>query len=767
MIETNKALKFLENFSIITVGQSKVPNFLWKVCQSKKMSAQDFVKYYEYRGGLKKSDGTEIEPTTNFGIVTGFEDLEVIDVDLKVFSTTSEKLNFWNEMLSLLKEAIFDFDEKFVIYRTQKEGYHILYKSKRVEGNLKLSVLKGHKQAIVETRGVGGYVFAYPEKQVSEKSYFDIQYISDEDRESIMRVSKSFHYTEPKPEVIPVKIKKEFASDGKTPWDDFNDQNNVWDIVSSEFSLIKDTKDRLFIKRIGAESAHSGYIYKNDNLMFLHSTGTIYPHEKQLSPYACFAFKYHNGDFSAAAKDLYEQGFGDRLKKAIKETEEKIEINEDLINDYFINKDDLKFPLEVFPKYYQNYILECNDKLNSIVDFMGCSLLWVTSVCVGNSFDIKVLNGWHVNPTLWISLVGKAGSGKTPSINQTIKPLEKKNAQRIKNYIKKNDAFKRYEILSKKEKEEVPEVTKPLKQQFIANDITLEALVQLHEHVPSGVGIFKDELAGWFKDMNKYREGSDLEFWLSSWSGKSASLVRVTRDDSFIESPFMPVLGGIQPSIFNGVYTEEKKDNGFMDRMLISYPETSVPEHLNRNQLSQEAIDWYDNTIVSLYDKMNSLIEKDSDGGIIKSTAVLSEGAFEVWDKKFSEMSRIQNSEDENEYFKSMYPKQKDYIPRFAFLLHVLDSHQNDINNISYISKEAMEGACKLSDYFVAMAKKSKIEGNHKSKLMKNIKEGASTLDKVREAYRLDPDFNRTELAELLGVSRRTIINNVNKVLEK
>src|SRR5690554_5061386 len=108
MLETNKALKFLDHFSVITVGQSKVPNFLWKVCQAKKMSAKDFVKYYEYKGGIIKKDGTEIEPTTNFGIVTGFEDLEVVDVDLKVFSTTSEKTKFWDELISLLREAIFE-----------------------------------------------------------------------------------------------------------------------------------------------------------------------------------------------------------------------------------------------------------------------------------------------------------------------------------------------------------------------------------------------------------------------------------------------------------------------------------------------------------------------------------------------------------------------------------------------------------------------------------------------------------------------------------
>ena len=65
---------------------------------------------------------------------------------------------------------------------------------------------------------------------------------------------------------------------------------------------------------------HSGIIYKSENLLWLFSTGTIYPHEKQISPYVAFTYKYHNGDFSVSAKDLYNQGFGDRLKKELEET---------------------------------------------------------------------------------------------------------------------------------------------------------------------------------------------------------------------------------------------------------------------------------------------------------------------------------------------------------------------------------------------------------------------------------------------------------------
>ena len=51
-----------------------------------------------------------------------------------------------------------------------------------------------------------------------------------------------------------------------------------------------------------------------------------------------------------------------------------------------------------------------------------------------------------------------------------------------------------------------------------------------------------------------------------------------------------------------------------------------------------------------------------------------------------------------------MYPKQKSYIPRFAFLLNALNSVCNDDIDFKIIEADAMKGAINY-DYFVATAK--------------------------------------------------------------
>ena len=744
-------LKYLQYFSLITVTSEKIPNHKWKEQQTKRLSPEEFQRHLE-------------NPTTdNVGIVTGFEDLEVLDIDLKVFSTTSEKNNFWNEYLSILKDAIFDFDKKFVIYKTKNAGYHILYKTKRVGGNQKIAKLKDHKEAVIETRGLGGYVFMYPENKISELSYFDVKYITDEDWSSLMKISKSFNYLEPKQDIDP-KIKKVYAGGGLTPWKDFNNQTGIWSVISDDFTVVRDFADKTFIKRIGSLNYHSGIIYKSENLLWLFSTGTIYPHEKQISPYVAFTYKYHNGDFSASAKDLYNQGFGDRLKKELEEKEKKVPDNSDLIDHYLFNKSDLNFPLEVFPKPFQSYLMECHEKLDSIIDYMGCSLLWTISILTGNLFSIKVKNGWHETPVVWFSLVGRAGVGKTPSIRRILYPLIKENNKEIKNYIKNTELYREYEKLSKKDKEQQIEIDKPNKKQFIADDITLEALVDLHQEVTTGVGVFKDELAGWLKDMNKYREGSDLEFWLSTWSGTSVNVNRLTRVGSFVENPFIPVIGGIQPAVLNELYNQEKKDNGFMDRMLISYPDVTIPKY-NDEEISTDAIIWYNSIIANLRKVIQKLKQETEEDEIKKIEVYFNSEAKKLWINKFNEITEKQNSDNENEYFKSMYPKQKSYIPRFAFLLNALNSVCNDDIDFKIIEADAMKGAIKLSDYFVATAKKIKFEKSENDKIEKLTKKANTIKEKVYELWRVDNNFNRSKVAETLNVSRQSILNYI-KIFE-
>lgn len=748
-----------EGFSLITVGESKRPNFSWKPQQTNQLSKKEFQERYEYSGGIIKKDGEELAPTIGIGYATGFNNLEVFDIDLKILPTLKAQSDWWNEYHSFLKDHIADFDEKFVIYKTINNGYHIIYKCAEIGGNQKIAKLKGYTEAIIETRGKGGYCFIY-DKQVSKLDYYNIQEISIKDREVLFECSRIYNYVEkPEPITVPNANDKKTFSEGLKPWDDYNNKVGALDLIQDEFSIVRQLKSQYVIKRHGADSAHSGYVYMDSRCMYLFSTGTRYPHETLLTPFHIYTIKYHSGDFSAAAKDLYQKGYGERFvpEITIEPPAEKIEIN----------KDDLIFPLDIFPENIANYIRQCNYTLDSSIDYMGCSMLWLCSVIIGNSMKIEVKKGWYENGTVWISLVGKPGIGKTPSIDNVIRPLLKSNNREIKEYIKKCEKYEHYKSLDKDSKKHAEKIVQPKKTQFIANDITLEALVDLHEENKNAVGIFKDELSGWFKDMNKYRAGSDLEFWLSCWSGKSVSLNRKTAKSSFVDKPFIPVLGGIQPEILGAFYTEENKANGFVDRMLLSFPDLKV-EQYNEKEMDPDMIEWFDSFVLQFYDAVkNHIVQMNIEDEIEPHIVRWSDEAKKEWIRIFNETTLTQNDDSENEYMKSMLPKQKSYIPRFALLINSLTTFiEGRTDEVLTISKESILAAEKLSKYFVSMSKKIKVNNKEINDLKSVISkmDGKSDYQKFKGMYKSNPEMNKKEAAELLGVSRTTIYKFIKEI---
>jgi predicted DNA binding protein len=733
-VTLGRAINLLNSgFSVMPISEGKKPLILWKEYQTKK---------------IEKAELEKLESKTKgYGIITGFYGVECIDVDLKVFPSVQEGKKFWTEFVSFISDHIDDFSRKFVIYKTINSGYHIIYRCEKVEGNRKLATLKGHSQALIETRGNGGYIYIY-DNQISDLSYEQITEITIEERDTLMSLCKYFHYEEAIVETKP----KEADFSGLTPWDDYNHRNRVIDLVQGEFSAIKHLSDRIVLRKVDSKDALHGFIYKDTGLCFLFTTATIYPHETPLSPFAIYAWKYFGGNFSEAAKELYKEGYGERKIKKVEI--ERIEIP----------KEELIFPIEVFPEALQSYILLNQKTLNHSIDYMGSSLLWLIALCIGNACKVEVKTGWRESVNIWIGLIGKAGLGKTPSINAIIFPISKKNSFEIKHYQNEYKKYKEYDKLSTKEKKDVEEVKEPVRKQLIVNDVTIEALADLHEENEVGIAVFKDELNGWIKDMNKYKPGSDLEFWLSCWSNQQAILTRKTAKSSFIQSPLIPVLGGIQPGIFSQISTLENKDNGFLDRLLVCYPEKEI-EHYNRNSIDQEVLDWYEAFMSQFYDQMRKNILQLNKFGDIESRIIKFDSEAEVeWERIFNNITDMQNSDDTSEYVKSMLSKQKAYIPRFALIMNCIWAFETGVN-FDWVTKDSLLKAEKLSNYFIAMSKKIKLnslESTELSELVRSLK--SEPIEKKIQAIQdAIPDFNRSELAELLNVSRTTIYKHLRK----
>ncbi len=363
-------LNLLQKFSLVTIAENKKANFRWSENQTIKLSESEFIKRYNYKGGIIKKNGEELLPTKKIGIITGYEDLECLDIDTKVFfndpiqegktdqQKQKEKDEFLSELFEVFRNHIEDFDKKVVIYQTISGGFHILYKAKNISRkNLKIAKLKGFKESLLETRSIGGYVVIYPDGNYSERTYFDIDYITDEERDIIIGIAEGYDY---KPEYTsPQKeIKTKIDNYDKNPsWTDYNNKTDVWDLIKDEFNIVSEDSEMKTILRRGSKANNSGYIYKDSGCLYLFSTGTIYPSEKLLSPFEVLAYQNYGGDMKETSRQLYFEGYGDRLKD---ETKDNTEIKKYKRN-YFFSKEIFKNTLT---GHQDNNFLKSLDKFN-------------------------------------------------------------------------------------------------------------------------------------------------------------------------------------------------------------------------------------------------------------------------------------------------------------------------------------------------------------------------------------------------------------------
>src|SRR5688572_15673994 len=72
-----------------------------------------------------------------------------------------------------------------------------------------------------------------------------------------------------------------------------------------------------------------------------------------------------------------------------------------------------KFPVSVFPTHIQDFIREHFELLNFHPDFLSSSILFATSVALGNTVEVEVTHGWTEKAIVYILIAAPSGSGKT------------------------------------------------------------------------------------------------------------------------------------------------------------------------------------------------------------------------------------------------------------------------------------------------------------------------------------------------------------------
>tara|TARA_R100000655_G_scaffold708_2_gene2959 strand:+ start:5188 stop:6951 length:1764 start_codon:yes stop_codon:yes gene_type:complete len=300
-------------FKIIPVRQDKTPACRWS----------------EYRKSQNLDDIKKLfaSHTEGLAIITG-DGLEVIDIDLKY---SLDPFKFLDDICNRIIETIGLQDyESLIFIHTQNRGFHIYYKTDVVEGNQKLASRyttdeertnpNDNTRVLIETRGHGGYVVAPPTNgykyDAPARTLEQIPFLTDFKRNKLIKVLKEFNQTDEHYKRAQISTPLKDFSSNKTTIEAFNDSHTCREIIEAngwKFQYTQGQND--LYRRPNKDKGVSGGYSQSLNLFYCFTSSTELEPNKAFNPFQLYTFFNHSGDYSAASKELYKIGYGDRLEK--------------------------------------------------------------------------------------------------------------------------------------------------------------------------------------------------------------------------------------------------------------------------------------------------------------------------------------------------------------------------------------------------------------------------------------------------------------------
>lgn len=368
-------------------------------------------------------------------------------------------------------------------------------------------------------------------------------------------------------------------------------------------------------------------------------------------------------------------------------------------------------PLDVLPLFARTLVVEAETALGIHPSFSLGSMIMAVATSIGATHRVQIKPGSLHSACLYMALIGRPNVNKSGGLKfsfSRIKEHDKFKDTEFEQLKKRYDALK--DSQGQKPSNEMEESDKqlfgkdlskvPVKTKTLLVDYTREALIKTHKNNLRGVTVFRDELIGLFKDMNRFSSGGDIEFLLSNWSHSLIDTNRVTTESITIHNPVISIVGTIQPgplkSLANG-----KEDNGLMDRFLFAWPDIQEKTLWTDNQIPQQLIDKYNTAIDRLLDlKFNTVDDELGEGWKNEPHVLkLSDSAKIRLFKYFNIHNKNLCDSAENDRLRGMHGKMELQVIRLALVLQMLWYGYDEAGKES-ISDQTVERAIKLGEWF-------------------------------------------------------------------
>jgi hypothetical protein len=405
------------------------------------------------------------------------------------------------------------------------------------------------------------------------------------------------------------------------------------------------------------------------------------------------------------------------------------------------------FPLEVLAPPARALAESAAVAISCPVDFVAVALLAAASGLVGRSVVLLVKAGYLVSAALYAALVGTPSSGKSPALHAALAPLWVIAGGLYKDWQDKKSDWE------KKDPEHRGE--EPRLRRLVTSDPTTEALGPILSRNPRGLTVAPDEMTKWVLAMDQYKggRGADRPFYLSAWGNEPVIIDRAKhmQEPIAVPDPYLTIIGGITPGMLSALPEGKGRDDGFLPRLLFTFPDRSPRSYSEQGIPEAVAKDWQ-----RLADALWERQPAEVDGRPSPHEVRLTPEAAREWADWVQTHYGEQEADDFPSSLEAAWGKLEAYTVRLALVLHMMQLASDPTRPTAELPpalpRRIMTDAIRLTTYFksntrrVAAAMGGRVrDGGDDVKalvrwIIKNELTGFSVRDVARNFSRFDAD---------------------------
>ncbi len=246
---------------------------------------------------------------------------------------------------------------------------------------------------------------------------------------------------------------------------------------------------------------------------------------------------------------------------------------------------------DLLPSSFRALVRDVAERMQIPIDYPAAVIVLSLAGAVNRRARIQPKandTSWLVVPNLWGAIIAAPGFLKSPTIQAITRPLTRiqdawwqEHKEALRAYHRSNEEF---ELRCAAWKDQFKAAAKqgraapahpeggpdePHLRRLIVNDATFEALHQTMAVNPAGILVVRDELTGWFSQLDKVGREGERAFALQAWNGDTGHTIdRIGRGTVHVDACCMSMLGGIQPGRLRSYLAEALEDGPGNDGLI-------------------------------------------------------------------------------------------------------------------------------------------------------------------------------------------------------